>query len=116
MSDIVRRRQIEERIVKTSQSVKVISKPQGDWLNDNEVNEFLDAWYELVQYYQEHEDTVLDIEVVREYVEFVQLLNRLKSDINLSDQRRNRAEEILEELEANMDEVVKEAVTNKYND
>ncbi len=115
MSDVVKRQQIEERIIKSSESVKVVSEPLGQWLNDKELVDFLDAWYELVRFYQEYEDTMLDIEIVREYAEFVQLLNQLLSDVRLDNQHRERARDVLEELEGSMNEIIKEAVTNKYN-
>ena len=114
MSDIARRKQIEERIVRASESVEV-SKPLGGWLDDKEIEVFLDTWYELVQFYQEHDDTMLDVEVIREYVRFVRLLNLLVSNMNLDDDHRDQAETTLEELEGYMDEIVKEAVTNKHS-
>lgn len=114
MSNIARRRIIEERIVRASQSVKQMSISKEDWPDEDEIQDYLDVWDELVQYYQEFEDSLLDIEVVREYADSVHLLYNLKNDIITSDQRRDQIEEVLEELEGNMAEVIKEAVTNKY--
>jgi hypothetical protein len=113
MGNVSKRKQIEERIVNTSKSVKV-SKPSGSWLDDREITEFLDAWCELVEYYQEYDDTMLDVEVVREYVRFVRILNHLLSEVGLEEKHHEQAGTILEELEGYMDEIMKEAVTNKY--
>ena len=113
MTDPVRRKQIEQRII--ANSARIMSISDGHQPNDDEVEAYFDAWYDLVRYYQECEDSLVDIEIVRDYADLVHLLNQIIFDTSLDDQSRDRAEMILEELEGQMSEIVKEAVTNKYN-
>lgn len=112
MRDNEERDQWEERIMEASNQIDNI---QPDWFNSAEWDLFIEAWHKLIEYYERHTDSVIGIEVVREYTDFMQLLRRVRCDENLSVDVRAQAEEKIIELEGQMDEIIKEAVTNKYN-
>jgi hypothetical protein len=112
MRDNEERDQWEERIIEASNQV---DNMQPDWFNSKEWDLFIEAWYNLSKYYETHTDTVIGIEVVREYSDLMRLLRRLLCDEKLNVEIRKQVEEKIIELEHPMDEIIKEAVTNKYN-
>ena len=112
MRDNEERDQWEERIIEASNQ---IDNMLPGWFNSAEWDLFIDAWYNLVKYYETHADTVIGIEAVREYHHLIRLLRRTLCDEKLSLDTRQQAEEKIAELEGWMDEIIKEVVTNKYN-
>jgi hypothetical protein len=112
MRDNEERDQWEERVIETSNQINNL---QPDWFNSAEWDLFIEAWYKLAKYYETHTDTVIGIEVVREYSDLMRLLRRMVCDEKLSLEVRAQVEEKIIELESQMDEIIKEAVTNKYN-
>jgi hypothetical protein len=112
MDDNEERDQLEERIIEAS---NLIDNMQPDWCNSKEWDLFIESWYQLAKYYETHTDSVIGIEVVREYSNFVRLLRKLLCDEKLDLEIRKQVEEKIIELEGRMDEIIKEAVTNKYN-
>lgn len=114
MRDLPERNAIEQEIVRCALAVNTVPNPPGGWLNDDEIDEFIDAWEDLILYYQGSKDFVVDIEVVREYHDFLRRLFDLVLDPELEAGLRERASEVLEELQGQMDELLKEAITNKH--
>jgi hypothetical protein len=89
-----------------------ISKPGGLWVEDDEFEAFLDAWSDLASYYSSHaDDTVIGVEVLREYVDFTRLLRRLVMNEEIDATRREKAMDDLEYLEARLEEIITEVVT-----
>ena len=88
------------------------SKPGGLWLEDEEFEEFLRAWKALASYYSSHaDDTVIGVEVLREYVHFTRLLRRLVMNEDIDADRREKVLDDLEYLEFLLEEIIKEVVT-----
>ena len=112
MRDNEERDRLEERIIEASNQ---IDNMQPDWFNSKEWDLFIESWYDLTKYYETHTDSVIGIEVVREYSDLMRLLRRLLCDEKLDLEIRKLVEEKIIELEGRMDEIIKEAVTNKYN-
>ena len=112
MRDNEERDQWEEQIIEASNQ---IDNMQPNWFNSTEWDLFIDAWYNLVKYYAEHADAVIGVEVVREYHDLMRLLRRIICDEKLGLDTRQQVKEKASELEGVMDEIIKEAVTNKYN-
>ena len=112
MRDNEERDEWEERIIEASNQ---IDNMQPHWFNSAEWDLFIKAWYNLVKYYATQADTVIGIEPVREYHDLMRLLRRTLYDENLSLDARQQIKEKITELEGVMDEIIKEAVTNKYN-
>src|SRR5690349_17537738 len=112
MRDNEERDQWEERIVEASNQ---IDNMQPDWFTSTEWDLFIDAWYNLVHYYEEHADTVIGVEAVREYHHIMRLFRRTLWDERLSLDIHRQIEDKIAELEGVMDEIIKEAVTNKFN-
>jgi hypothetical protein len=105
------REEIEKYIIEKGIEVNV-SKPQGEWLNDEEFESFLDAWSILENYYSEHnDDAVIGIEVLREYLHFTRLLRNLMLYHELSDEQLEQAKDAIESLEFTLEEIITEVVS-----
>jgi hypothetical protein len=111
------RSSLEERIFELGESVPVGDPTAGDidWLYGQQLDDFIDAWYTLAKYYEISGDTVISVETISYYVDFSRLLRRLMCDNNIDPKHRQQAEDQLQGLDAMMDEVIKEAGTNRNN-
>ncbi len=114
MKNNISRAELEKRIVALGEAVD-LTKPNSGWLEDDNFRAFLDAWNSLKQFYGEHTDTIIGIEVLREYVDYARLLRRMLSDDNLSKEIRQKARDALEGLEYYIDEIIRSGVTNQEN-
>jgi hypothetical protein len=108
------RKELEEQIVDNAEAVDLM-KRDGSWLNDAEFAAFLKSWHDLKWFYTEQSDTVISIEVLREYVDYSRLLRRTATDDAIAREFQLLAEEALESLEYNVDEIIREGVTNLEN-
>ena len=106
------RSQMEDRILELANSVPL---EDANWPHTQQLDQFIDAWYDLGRYYAAHSDTVIGVEAVSEYVNFARLLRNLMSDGTLDTKLRQQAEDQMQALEGAIDEVVKEAVSNLNN-
>ena len=110
------RKKLENRIVKLAESVPVGgSDSELAWLYGQELDEFIDTWWTLAKYYEEHSDTEIGVEVVSEYVYYSRIFRRLICDVTLDPRIRQQAEDQMRDLDAGMDEVIKEAVSHLNN-
>ena len=109
-----KRGELEERIYELANSVPVGNEMKGelDWLYSHELEEFLDAWYTLAKYYEINDDIEIGVEAVGYYVEFVRLFRRILSNDRIEQSHRQQSEDKLNELDGNMDELIKQAVSN----
>lgn len=103
------RSQVEARILELANSVPL---DNSDWVSSEQFQEFIDAWWTLAKYYEINTDTVIGVEAMSEYIYFARLLRRMISDSILDPKLRQQAEDQMESLEACLDEVIKEAVSN----
>ena len=67
---------------------------------------FFEAWIELAQYFRQHDDGSIGVEVVREYLDVGHLLFVLSQDVDESDECRERAAEDLQELQSLLDDII----------
>ncbi|MCI0550055.1 MAG: hypothetical protein L0287_03795 [Anaerolineae bacterium] len=110
------RSQLEDRIFELAESVPVgASDSDLDWLYSQQLDQFIDAWWALAKYYEEHSDTEIGVEAVSEYVYYARILRRLMCDSTLDPKLRQQAEDQMSALDSYMDEVIKEAGTNLNN-
>jgi hypothetical protein len=112
-----KRGELEERIFELANGVPLGDSTKGefDWLYSHELDQFLDAWYTLAKYYEINDDIEIGVEAVSDYVAFVRLFRRILSDGTFEQRHRQQAEDKLNELDGNMDELIKQAVTNLNN-
>jgi hypothetical protein len=111
MENELTRAELEQQIIEKSWAVDV-TKLAGAWLDDKEFDEFLSAWGDLVNYYAGHaDDTVISVEVLREYLHFTRLLRRMLLDRNLNIERREQAEMAIGGLENALEDIITEVVT-----
>jgi len=106
------RSQLEDRIIELAESVPV---EDSNWPHSQQLDQFIDAWYDLGRYYAAHSDTVIGVEAVSEYVNFARLLRRLMCDSTLDPGLRQQAEDQMLALEGGMEKVIFEAVSNLNN-
>jgi hypothetical protein len=114
MNNKLSRRDLEKRIVQTGEAIDLM-KQDGSWLDDDEFRKFLDAWWDLNRFYEEHTDTVISIETIREYVDFVRLLRGMMVDDEIAKEFQQKAKDELEAIEYYMDEIIREGVSNLEN-
>jgi hypothetical protein len=106
------RAELEERIFELANSIPL---ENSDWLYSEQLDQFIHAWYTLAKYYEVDNDTVIGVETVSEYVDFVRPLRRQMCDSTLDPNLRQQAEDKMSDLDAMMDEVIKEAVSHLNN-
>jgi hypothetical protein len=98
-------------------SVPIADATAGDydWLYSQELDQFIEAWWTLAKYYEINTDTVIGVEAMSEFVYYARLLKRIMCDSTLDPKLRQQAEDQMQALDACMDELIKEAVTNLNN-
>jgi hypothetical protein len=114
MSDSLSRADLEKRIVENAAAVDLM-KQGASWLDDDEFRAFLNSWRTLKRFYSEHTDTVISIEVLREYVDYTRLLRRIISEPESAEEIQVKAKDALEAIEYYIDEIIREGVTNLEN-
>jgi hypothetical protein len=111
MTDQSIREALEKSIIDKSWQIN-ISKRNPEWVHDPEVEVFLDAWYALRSYYAEHpNDTVIGVEVLKAYLDYTRLLRKILQNDEVEVGIRERAEEIIESLEGELEWIITEVVT-----
>jgi hypothetical protein len=114
--DVNLRSTLEQDIVsKADKAILTIDPDDLSWLFNEEMEAFLDAWRFLVNYYGSSNETLMSVEVVREYVHFMRLLRNIQtsarevsSDKEISVEEKKRATHIMNLLEYFIDEIIKE--------
>ncbi len=105
------RTELEKRIMEKGEEIDV-SKPDAAWLDDEAFEEFLSAWQDLVRYYASHaDDTVIGVEVLREYLDYTRLLRKVLLYQDIDKERREKVNEAIISLEHILGEIIKEVVT-----
>lgn len=103
MVDIVKR-QLEQNLLKAAD--KTPSKA-SDCANELDESDLLSAWYNLSEYYKSSDDDYLSVEVVREYLHWINIYSYIEHDETRSDECRDRAQEYLVTLEHLMQDIIK---------
>ncbi len=111
MADETLRNELESHIIKTEWDVDT-SLSDLAWLESNELEAFLKAWRDLVNYYASHaDDSVIDVETLRSYIHFTRMLRKVMLEPDIETKRREQAEEALIHLEWTLEQIVTEVVT-----
>jgi hypothetical protein len=108
------RREIEQHIEALGWNVD-IAKPDLAWLDDGELSDFIGAWAVLARYYAETDDSQMSMDAISTYVDFTRLLRRIALNPDVDESQRQLALDRLESLEAAMDDIIREGVTNLYD-
>ncbi len=98
------RRDIEKRIVSSSQLI--LPRRNHECFDDEAAQDFLQAWRDLVDYYRNHDDIMINIEVVREYRDWKGIFGGLQYNEGLSAECKEQAAEAHAELELYLSEIV----------
>lgn len=112
MNDDWQRIDIEREIVSHSKKIR--------WDTDKRcydaglISNLLKEWYRLARYYETHDDVVISIEVVREYIDWVDKLAGVLKYDSASKQCRDQVDDSLAELKLHMEDIIK--ATNKKLD
>jgi hypothetical protein len=109
MSDQATRTQIEARVVEKLERID-FQTLESEWMDDPQFWEFIDAWKELEQYYQEHDDNSIGLKLVFTYVVSLQMATGRLYDKELDTAKRLRAGEMLQTLEDRMHKLVEHAI------
>lgn len=98
------RKAIEQRIVSCTKHF--LLRPDVECFNDDAVQEFLEAWRDLAQYYMEYNDTMINIEAIREHRAWTGVFGGMAQNETLSKECREEADEVYKELEIRMDDII----------
>lgn len=106
------RERLEKQIMEKAWKVNISPLREGGWLDDAEFEAFLNAWKALQVYYSTHaSDSVIGIEVLREYVSYTRLCRRLLLDDEIKAETKEKADEAIGYLEYLMEEIIRDVVT-----
>ncbi|MFW5748956.1 MAG: hypothetical protein ACOCYT_05010 [Chloroflexota bacterium] len=85
-----RRRTIEDRIIASFNAVDFKVKKHR-YLEDDTFWDYIFAWYELVKFYEDTEDTAIGQNMLQLYTECVELFKLALDDKRLHDRRKDKA-------------------------
>jgi len=107
MADTNVRKQLEDAIARKSQQVPMSLEERG-WVVSNEMEALIDAWYDLVDYYQNNnDDPSISVEVLAHYLHPTRLSRKLLLfDSNLNDAEKESIEEALAYFELSLDKII----------
>ena len=70
------------------------------------LREFFDAWRDLANYYGDNADTVIGVEVVREYLDKLNYFFVIWKEPHVDGECQEQSEEALQELESYMQDII----------
>jgi hypothetical protein len=106
------RKQIEKRILASADRIRL--PPYHDCFDDEAKQDFFSAWRDLVKYYLDHDDIMINIEVVREYRDWTNIFGGMKYQKTFSQDCIERADEAEAELKGYMDDIILAVVRRLY--
>lgn len=108
------RTEIESRIITTATTIR--RESVQDCYNGATLEFFLIAWRNLDNYYEAHVDFMINIEVVRDFIDCQRLLTLNWQDETKPETCLDEAYEALDELNAHMDNIIVTVQRRKYPD
>lgn len=107
----VQRRRIEDQIIARFREVDFSQKQHG-YLEDETFWDYIFAWYDLVKYYDEGQDTAIGQNMLQLYGECVSLLQVAITDSRLRERRRDRAANAIYQMNYYLNQIVIHAERN----
>lgn len=107
----VQRRRIEDQIIARFREVDFSQKQHG-YLEDETFWDYIFAWYDLVKYYDEGQDTAIGQNMLQLYSECVSLLQVAITDSRLRERRRDRAANAIYQMNYYLNQIVIHAERN----
>ncbi len=105
------RERLEQDIIQKGWAVDV-SLVNAKWLESESFQTFQQAWQKLVDYYTENaDDSVIGVEVLKEYLDHTRILRKLICNPDLSTEDREKAEDNLISLENLLEGIITEVVS-----
>jgi hypothetical protein len=98
------RTEIEKRIITIAEVIRTAGREVG-CIEESTMMANQSAWSDLENYYETHDDVMIAIEVVRDFLDTLDILIALKSK-NLSDECYDIVYEALSDTEAYMDGII----------
>ncbi len=102
----------EQRILSAADNV--LRTSHSACFNEANLAEFFNGWHDLVHYYQECDETMISVEVVREYINGLNSFVGVRQDEKRSRQCHEQASEAIAELEWYMQEIIKAVERGLY--
>jgi hypothetical protein len=110
----VTRKQLEQNIIERATAIRL--NPETGCYDEDVLHQAWEAWHELVNYYDENEDTEISVEVVRVYLDKTNSFFSAWQDPDKNVDCQERAEEALRELEAQLRYIVAAVERRLYPD
>lgn len=116
MANVNQRKELEKRIIEAEDKVNTLFSDLS-WLDSQELFELDKAWWALADYYgSNNDDAVIEIEMLRSYVEFTRLFRRVAFEMEATDEEREKAKEWLGGFEGILEEIIRDVVSYKNRD
>ncbi len=98
------RKQIEKRILTLADNIKL----GGDieCFDSKAVEDFFSSWRDLVQYFKDNHDSDINVEVIREYIEWTDVFGGMTHNVSLSQECREASDEAYEELNGYLSDII----------
>lgn len=106
-----RRAELERHLLEKATDIR--RNNEGCFDNDI-LEDYLIAWQELKRYYEEHDEACLDIEVIREYLRWLNALASAWHNTALGSHCREQAREAVYQLEASLADIIKAVEMRRY--
>lgn len=101
----VRRRKIEDGIIEKFYKVNFKQK-RHRYLEDEVFWDYIFAWYDLVKYYEDSEDTAIGQNMLQLYAECVELFQQAAQDRKLRERRRDKGANAVYQLNFYLNQVM----------
>ncbi len=107
----VQRRRIEDQIIARFREVDFSQKYHA-YLEDETFWDYIFAWYDLVKYYDEGQDTAIGQNMLQLYAESLSLFQSAITDSRLRERRRDRAANAIYQINYYLNQIVIHAERN----
>lgn len=110
-ADKGKRSDLENELVN---SANIITYDGQNCLNKEQVETFSETWRELVDYYENHDDNDIGVEVIREFIDWQMRFSTVWHDETRPANCREAALDPLEELELLMNNIIRAVEMRLY--
>lgn len=106
-----KRRQIEDRILKQFYRIN-FKKKKHAYLEEDQFEDFVFSWYDLVKYYEESEDTAIGASMVDLYKVCQQIFHRASQDKSIRERQRDKASDAMYQISYYFNQMILQAERN----
>jgi len=106
-----KRRKIEDRIIDRFYAID-FTQDNHAYLEEEQFQDFVFSWYDLVKYYEDSEDTAIGANMVELYGVCQRLFNRAAQDTSIRERRRDKAADAMYQISYYFNRMILQAERN----